>query len=565
MLLAVTTVEHKLENQPDNWQRFLSLPHIKDVASSSSFSDVDCRATLAVRVLNRLTETEFTPEQQGIIQSTAIKSLQDELRTWVTASVDLRELMAHIEEFEIEPTDWRSQPVSSTWNRLRWSLFPTQQQLSQVIDTHYRNANVRFAITEEFINRLVPAIQDVQAPIREKILGLDVRGLSETSTRFRVNLVPDKSQIRMQLEGDGVMNAKTQTTKGGVTLMNRNRARFFVQKMLLMDPRGLRMSQTQSAATGSTNITGLRTRFDTFPIVGSIVRRAAQKQAFESKDRARTEFETKVAMKARSQMDNQLQEKVQQARARMDEKLIRPMERLELNPTALAMETTEDRLTLRGRLAGGHQLASFTARPQARTDSVLSIQIHESALNNFVAQLNLSGKQGDLKEVFLDVAKQVGMSDIKIPEEVPDGVEIRLAKRDPVQFHFRDGRLMIALRVDGMRFRRNTWRHFEVHAYYKPAINGFRCDLNREEHIELIASKNQVALRGIFTKVFSKNRPIPLIHPELGKDSRLTQLDVSQFVVRDGWIGVSVGNEDETGTPLTAGNGHKTARPKFAR
>jgi hypothetical protein len=555
MLRILEAVDVELGHHPDNWQRFLSLAHIRDVASSNSFFTVETRANIAAKVLNRLSETEFSEKQQAIISKRSVQALRGELRKWVTAPLPLTELLANIEEYEIQPIDSRSQPVSTAWHRTRFSLYPTQQNLAQTINTHYRNSNVRLAVTEEFLNRLVPAIQDVQAPVREQILGADVRGLSETRMGFRVNLVPDKAQIRMRLEGDGVMSAATQSTKGGVTLMNRNRARFFVQKILLMDPRGVRMLQTESAASGSTNLTGLRTRFDTFPIVGSLVRRAAQKQVFETKERARMEFENRVASKARSQMDDRLQNQVMNARQRLDEKIIQPLERMQLNPTALAMETTEDRMTLRSRLASDYQLASFTARPQARADSLFSVQVHESALNNFATQLQLSGKEGDIRDVFLDIAKEMGVEDIKIPEEVPEGVKIRLAKEDPVRFEFRDGRIMISLRIEGLKYERRSWRNFEVHAYYRPTIDGFRCDLHRDEYIELVGhlkARHQIALRGIFTKVFSKGRPITLIHPEIGKDPRLAMLDVSQFVVRDGWVGVSVGPQGKTGQPLTA-------------
>ena len=71
----------------------------------------------------------------------------------------------------------------------------------------------------------------------------------------------------------------------------------------------------------------------------------------------------------------------------------------------------KDRMTLRGRLASPDQLASNTARPQARADSLLSIQVHESAMNNFVSQLGLEGRQGPLEEVVADVVKRAGMGE----------------------------------------------------------------------------------------------------------------------------------------------------------
>ena len=563
MLEILRSVDRTLQSQPDNWQRFLALAHVRDVASSSSFDEAEVRIRLAARLLNRMNETDFNSAQQQVINQPAIVAFRNELRRWVTHSLDLPQLLAAIEEFEIEPTMRRSIPVTAAWNQLRWSLLPAQRELAQVMDTHYRNANIRFAVTEEFLNRLVPAIQNVQAPVRERILGADVRGQSATHTQLRLNLVPDDAQIRIHLEGDGVMSARTQSTKGGVTLTNRNRARFFVQKMLLMDPRGLRMGQSQSAASGWTNITGLRTRFDTFPIVGPLVRRAAQKQAFETRDLARNEFESRVAVRARNQLDRELQQQVSTATDKLRSRLIDPMDRLGLNPTALAMQTTQDRMTLRGRLASADQLASNTARPQARADSLLSIQVHESAMNNFVSQLELAGRQGPLEEVVADVVKRAGMDEFKLPEDVPEGVKIKLADTDPFRFSFRDGKIRLAIRFAGLKYNRSAWRNFEVRAHYVPQTNGFQCDLHRDGCIELIGSmkpRHQIALRGIFTKVLSKNRPIKLVNPELAKDARMALLDVNQFVVRDGWVGVSVGQQTQSPATVATGRNHRQCR-----
>ncbi|HEY6565267.1 MAG TPA: hypothetical protein VIY86_12265, partial [Pirellulaceae bacterium] len=46
--------------------------------------------------------------------------------------------------------------------------------------------------------------------------------------------------------------------------------------------------------------------------------------------------------------------------------------------------------------------------------------------------------------------------------------------------------------------------------------------------------------RCIFTRVFSKNRPIEIIHSDLSADQRLADLRIQPLVVRDGWVGLSV-------------------------
>ena len=52
---------------------------------------------------------------------------------------------------------------------------------------------------------------------------------------------------------------------------------------------------------------------------------------------------------------------------------------------------------------------------------------------------------------------------------------------------------------------------------------------------------DQVALRGVFSKVLAQRPHFDLLGNVLVRDNRLHDLRVTQFVVRDGWIGVSIG------------------------
>ena len=72
------------------------------------------------------------------------------------------------------------------------------------------------------------------------------------------------------------------------------------------------------------------------------------------------------------------------------------MDSLLLDPTVLSAKTTERRFEMRIRLAGPDQLGGHTPRPQAPSDSLASVQIHESLLNNMLERLELNGQTFDL-------------------------------------------------------------------------------------------------------------------------------------------------------------------------
>ena len=213
----------------------------------------------------------------------------------------------------------------------------------------------------------------------------------------------------------------------------------------------------------------------------------------------------------------------------------------------MTMQTTGERIIYRGRLAGDHQLASHMARPQALANNLVSLQFHESMVNNMLQQIKLNGVEGDLQELLSRMATRMKSFEMKVPDEIPDNVHIKMAPRDAVAVRFVDDMMRVTLRISELRTSRRSWNNFAVTASYVPTGSGFQVEVNRTGVVELtgkrLKMRDQVALRGIFTKVFSKNRTSKLLHPNLANDERLSDLNVNQIVMRNGWLGLSVGTD----------------------
>ncbi len=84
-----------------------------------------------------------------------------------------------------------------------------------------------------------------------------------------------------------------------------------------------------------------------------------------------------------------------------------------------------------------------------------------------------------------------------------------------------------------------------VHADYKSTRDGLKLSLARRESIRLEGDRlrfgDQIALRGVFSKLLSQNNRMDILPPSFSADQRLTGLVVTQSVIRDGWIGISIG------------------------
>jgi hypothetical protein len=232
--------------------------------------------------------------------------------------------------------------------------------------------------------------------------------------------------------------------------------------------------------------------------------------------------------------------------------MLSPLRELGLEPTAVDMETTRERLIARYRLAARDEISAHTPRPQAPSDSMLSVQIHESALNNVLESLDLSGCRVELTELYQEMARRFGATrNIEVPEDLPENVYVTFADEDPVRVDCQDGRVQLSIRLKELMQSgtRNRWSNFTVLAYYYPTADQLDANLRREGIIELIGDNRtlpigqRVALNAIFTKVLSKSRELRIINRQISSSPQLRDQQVTQFVIHDGWIGVAVGRQ----------------------
>jgi hypothetical protein len=552
MLAKISDIRQSLSHfvAADDWEQYLLLNQLERTAQGQGPFQGAARVELAQLALDRFHDPNLSVQQRSVLETPPVIQLNQELRLWATYPVSHTKLLAALERFEQQPTPATARELTNYWRDLRWSALPSQNQLAQSLDKHYRNANIRFAVSEEMLNRLVPAVREFNSPIRDQVLGAQVKGHSNTRLRLLVNLLPDRSRLRVMFEARGVLAAQTAATKGPVTLFSRNRSNYSVRKTILWDSSGPRFERSQAIASGDSNLTGLRTIYDHLPFIGSFVRNQARQQHQEQTGIARRIFVNRVRDEARTRVDNQIEDELVQARLRLEKKIIQPLRQLDLQPQALEMKTLEDRMILRGRLASSHQLAAYTARPRAHSENHLSVQIHESALNNFVEQLGLDGREAELRELYQDIAAKLGSEEATIPPEIPAGVRIRFAKEGAVRVVCDNEAVTLTLRIAELRPKGEpAWKNFEVYADYRPQqTDGSGVDLyfSRDGGIRLSRTRRRFGLRAIFTKVLSQNRKFHLIKPELAQDERLADLNVTQLRITDGWIGLSIGKESRS-------------------
>lgn len=525
------------------WRTVLALAEIRAAAQARDDRHRPLRQ-LARRVLAGVQRCHLSDAQLRFLNQPAVAALVEQLRRWAYLPVQYDHLLSTMERFESAGSASARSEFADQWDRLRFSPWPGELRLAAQLDAHYRNANVRLAATQELINGLVPEVQASEEPVFDRILGARVTGRSMTHTRLRVRLVPDPRHVRFRFEARGVVTSSTKSAKGPVTFLSNGRSTYVAQKEFLLDRTGLRSMPAEAVAQSRNQVKDVQTDFDGILLVASVVRSIARDQQREQRDQLRAEVDWRVTHRACRRLDNESQQRLTVAQQRAGSRWLEPLRQLQLEPVALETRTTNRRMIVRGRLAGAHQLAAFTPRPQAPANSQASLQVHQSLVNNTLEQMGLDGSRNDLRGLYRRILDRIGRPDVPVVEEVPRRVTIEFAPRDAVRVAFCDGRMTLELRIAELVSRSRKWRDFAVRVHYREQLDGLEARLVRDGTIELkgkrLGIRNQIALRGIFTKVFGRDRVISVIPAGVDRDPRFSNLEVCQWTVRDGWLAVAV-------------------------
>ncbi len=300
----------------------------------------------------------------------------------------------------------------------------------------------------------------------------------------------------------------------------------------------------------NSNVTGLDTSYDGVPILGGVVRRRAMSEQRKSLGSALSQVESRVTNQVTQRLDREADHRMDELSQKVSQRLLAPLRNLSLDPTAVDMHTTDRRAVVRVRLAGENQLGAHTPRPRAPSDSFLSVQLHQSAINNAAENLQLDGKELRLQELYQTVLARLrgldDISEVEVPDDIPYSAWIRMADENAIRVRFEDGQVKLTLAIAEVRVRKLKIPNVLVHAFYVPRPEGLHARLVRESAVQLetdkhLKAREQFVLRTMFAKLLSKNRPIELIRGKLIEDPRMDDLQIHQFAIDEGWIGLAAG------------------------
>jgi len=508
--------------------------------------DSDRQKNAARTTLSRIYSPVLKPEQHDYLRQIFDPQLISTLRQSASQPVDVETLLQRIEQHEQHPTGATEFRLNDLYQDLVWSEDDRDETAAQAIQLHYRNANVRLAVSGELLNRMVPAMPATREPVSDRILGAAVSGQSYISNQLQVELVPDPDQVQLRLQTVGTVHSNTVARRDGFAIQNQGLARFQVFQRLAFGRDGIDSSERPVAySTSDQRVVGMCSKLDGVPLFGRLARKIASQKLEDEAPRTQRLVQSKVEREASERMQQQVERELRQLRGSLYENVLQPLLALDLEPEPVQMSTTNDEVVMRYRLAGRDQMAASRARPAAAAGNLCSCQVHESVMNNAIMRMGLNGQSftaQELQDHFREMFATEDVATDHSKEELP-AAQFEFAPLDPIRVRLDDQKVTLELNLASMQIGDGAkWKRLRVKTSYVPRVeNGTVVLVQSDDGIGLKGKRlrfsDQVALRTVFEVMFKSEYRIDLLSEKI-QQSVGSPLGITQLVLADGWVGV---------------------------
>ncbi len=538
------------------WRDYLLLAALEDTALQVSQSDGN--AALARRVLRRIESPALNEAQRRFLQLPAYRELVAELRRLADEPLDPQEMLAKLEAYEASGRISLASLLAVDLDRLRLSPRDDERALAHQLESYYRNTNVRMSVSPDLLTKLAAGQHQQQGAVQGTMFGVPYQGCQVANTTTTVTVLPGVQPVQLLIETQGRVVADTSASQGIVTTQNRSVSQFTVKKRIEFNADGLRYFPAEVTVASQQALRDIETGFDGVPVMGGLMRNITARRYEDRRAEAlaitRQRLSTEVAAATDAQADAQLA----QLQHQLQRNVLIPLQRLGLSPATVVERPADDRLNVRWRLATYRQLGAHTPRPVPPADSLASVQLHETALNNLLDRLQLAGRELSLTELWQAATPDLAREHRLVPTPAGSAhsnhfdLRLKFAAYDPLQVQCGPGKLRATLRLASLDAGYFHWERLTIHADFEPVRQGRNVHLVRSGPVVVVGAQltpsQQNILQTMLSSLLPRDTGLPLAPPALLDHARLADVAVTQAVIEDGWIGLALGPAESVRT-----------------
>ncbi len=268
--------------------------------------------------------------------------------------------------------------------------------LVERVSAKFDRPNISTKVSLAALQQLAQRPVSDTTPVRDVILGAQVRGTAYSSGVLSVKTLLANDHIAVELQLAGNIQSRTFSYKKPVRVGSDGSTNFVANKQLQISDDRFYILPAAASARTKTSVRSVKKTGGKFG--HRLVERIARKKVAESKSQAEYIGARHAERKIAAKFDRQVVEALYTARENYDNKFHPPLERIGLFPDYLHMASTSTGIQIDTTLASYKQISTDRMPPGVRVDNDLTLQVHESALNNFLPHLLAGAKLGQEKE-----------------------------------------------------------------------------------------------------------------------------------------------------------------------
>ena len=183
------------------------------------------------------------------------------------SEADVGRLLESLERYETSCGAADAAVVKEALRTIEASSLSGAAAVVRAVTDHYLSPNMRLAVHQQFVEKLLPEPEETTGPVNEIINGRQVRGTRTVARTTGVQFVPDHDEIAMLLEIQGDISSRSVTDAGVVSLTSRGASNFIVRKPIKVSSQGLLFGPATGAASNNSQLAGIQTSFDAVPVM----------------------------------------------------------------------------------------------------------------------------------------------------------------------------------------------------------------------------------------------------------------------------------------------------------
>jgi hypothetical protein len=511
----------------------------------------------------------------------ALAARRDTAPIYTAFAKDLDEQLRRHNE---EPTMETTRSIGTALGTLQY--LEESPELVKVLRADFSQPNILAEVSTTALNELASPVCQIRG-VRDCILGATVRGTAITNGDVTFQPLESPKQIQIDMFLNGVIHSRTVAYKKPVKVHARGTTPYFATKRLLINDEqfttaGLYVDANTSTRIGSIQKTGGK-------LGKRLIEKIARKKVYESKWQSERIASRHAEQKIAQNFDDQVVTALTNGRVTYEEKLRAPITRVALLTNTIDLNSTREAIFTRFTLASQRQIATNTAPPEKSAQNDVTLQLHETAVNNFLPTLlggaSLGQESADTPPKLTgDVPKWLRELSTKTPKEAaedeqpphedttvdePVPVEKKLAFRPwrftfntdaPASVSFVDQKLKLRMRLAELlssnEENAEPIKNWDFIVTYRIFQDGNEVVLERDGDIEVFPTgfdprwderltSEQVGIRNNIARNlnrraaegqgFPKEIPLPAVKLPRQGDNELT-LQMTQLDCDNGWL-----------------------------